>query len=259
MTLRILRQLGHQLRPCSAAGRRCRRAPRPVPRDSAAATASKATAPGSAPARCATTGTPSCSPQMRSCSMAAARNVSAAARITLWPSRDEPAGKLGDRGRLAGAVDPDDQDHRRRRSRARTARSRPSEPVAEHGGERGTGVGAAAARSGARAPRPPASSASRRRRRPRSAPPPPRPTSPRRWPDDRRGASRAQARSPGHPTAGGRPDPGSAPAPAAGHHPIGHLGGHVGQPQATRAGHRGIGPSSRRRSCPPPRWWRGCG
>ena len=56
------------------------------PRDSAAATASKATAPGSAPGRCAMTGTPTCSPQIRSCSTAAARKVSAAASATLRPS-----------------------------------------------------------------------------------------------------------------------------------------------------------------------------
>ena len=49
-------------------------------------TASKATAEGSAPSRCLTTSQPTRSAQMESCSMAAARNVSAATSMTDRPS-----------------------------------------------------------------------------------------------------------------------------------------------------------------------------
>ena len=47
---------------------------------------------------------------MASCSMAAARNVSAAASMTLWRLRLEIMRQLGRGGRLAGAVDADDED-----------------------------------------------------------------------------------------------------------------------------------------------------
>ena len=57
-----------------------------VPRAFAAASASKRTAEGSAPSRCRTIGTSSRSAQTSSCSIAPARNVSAAARRTGRPA-----------------------------------------------------------------------------------------------------------------------------------------------------------------------------
>ena len=155
------------------------------PRDSAAATASNATAPGSAPARCAMTGTPSCSPQMRSCSIAAARNVSAAARASDRALAQQPVRELGDRRRLAGAVDADEQDHRREARRARTdpdptraRRSRISVASARRASSpRAPAVGAEALAGGVDE----LERGRRARRPPRSAAPPPRPRS-LRWP-----------------------------------------------------------------------------
>ena len=82
-----------------------------APRACADLTASNATAPGSAPAilrdevraRARSAQTSSCSP-------AAARNVSDAARLTRLPSADERARELADRGGLPGAVDADHED-----------------------------------------------------------------------------------------------------------------------------------------------------
>ncbi len=56
-----------------------------TPRASAACSASNTTAPGSAPGRCATTGTSRRAPQLWSCSTAAARKVSAATSIAPAP------------------------------------------------------------------------------------------------------------------------------------------------------------------------------
>ena len=68
--------------------------------------------------------------QAVSCSMAAARNVSAAARRTLRPARLEAPRELRDRRRLARAVDPDDEDDRRHR-RPRLPRPRDRGPRRE--------------------------------------------------------------------------------------------------------------------------------
>ena len=85
-----------------------------APRSRPRAIASKATAPGSEPSGPLTTSTPARSPQRSSCSTAAARNVSAAPTTTVRFERVlEVPGELADRRRLAGAVDADDEDHRR--------------------------------------------------------------------------------------------------------------------------------------------------
>ena len=100
--------------------RRARRRPRPT---------------GRRPAACATTGTSMRSAQISSCSMAAARNVSAAASSTRAPRVCEAVAELGDGGRLAGAVDADHQDdggHVRRRlarPRRRIARREQAEQL----------------------------------------------------------------------------------------------------------------------------------
>ena len=58
-------------------------------------------------------GRPARSAQIRSWSMAAARNVSAAARMIFRPSAEVARGELADGRRLAGAVDADDEHDRR--------------------------------------------------------------------------------------------------------------------------------------------------
>ena len=84
-------------------------------------TASNATLAGSAPSAPRTVRAPTRSPQVCSWSAAAARNVSAA------PSRTRPAvghehpRELAGGGGLAGAVDADDQHHRRASGRARSS------------------------------------------------------------------------------------------------------------------------------------------
>ena len=77
----------------------------------AACMASKTTAPGSEPCSWAMTGTSDRSPQTLSWSIAAARNVSPAASMTDAAEALVIGGQLGDRGRLADAVDADDHDH----------------------------------------------------------------------------------------------------------------------------------------------------
>ena len=77
-------------------------------------TASNATLAGSAPSAPRTTSAPTRAPQVSSWSAAAARNVSAAPSSTRAPVGDEHAGELAAGGRLAGAVDADDQDDRGR-------------------------------------------------------------------------------------------------------------------------------------------------
>ena len=67
----------------------------------------------SAPGSRAITGAPVRSPQILSCSIAAARKVSPAASITLRPSARNLRGELADGRGLAGAVDADHQDHER--------------------------------------------------------------------------------------------------------------------------------------------------
>ena len=85
-----------------------------APRSRPRAIASNATAPGSEPSGPLTTSTPARSPQRSSCSTAAARNVSRGADHHLLVERlPQVPGELADRRRLAGAVDPDDEDHRR--------------------------------------------------------------------------------------------------------------------------------------------------
>ena len=61
------------------------------------------------------------SPQICSCSTAAARNVSPAASMTARPCVAVLLGELADRRRLAAAVDADDQDHERPALRDRGA------------------------------------------------------------------------------------------------------------------------------------------
>ena len=100
-------------RPCSAAARRCRSAAGRRPRPCAASSASKARPAASAPVSRAITGTPARSPQIFSCSTAAARNVSPAASITILPGALEALRQLADGGGLAGAVDADHQHHMR--------------------------------------------------------------------------------------------------------------------------------------------------
>ena len=76
----------------------------------ASASASKARPAASAPGARAMTGAPARSPQIFSCSIAAARKVSPAASMTLRPSARKLGGELADGRGLAGAVDADDQD-----------------------------------------------------------------------------------------------------------------------------------------------------
>ena len=85
-----------------------------TPRALAAARASKSTAEGSAPSLCRTTGDSSRSAQVWSCSMAPARNVSAAASRTLPAGRLLAGGELGGRRRLARAVDAHEKGHEER-------------------------------------------------------------------------------------------------------------------------------------------------
>ena len=73
-------------RPGCAGARRCRRSPRRRRARGPAATASKATAPGSEPSGPVTISHPARSAQPRSCSTAAARKVSAAPSTTFLPS-----------------------------------------------------------------------------------------------------------------------------------------------------------------------------
>ena len=73
-------------------------------------TASKATLAGSPPSGPRTTSTPTRSPHVASWSTAAARNVSAAPRVTEQVLGDQDPGDLADGGGLAGAVDADDED-----------------------------------------------------------------------------------------------------------------------------------------------------
>ena len=89
-----------------------------------ARSASKASPAASAPVGRAITGAPVRSPQICSCSIAAARNVSPAASITLKPSRTAMAAELADGGGLARAVDADDQDHVRACSALEPQRTR---------------------------------------------------------------------------------------------------------------------------------------
>ena len=93
-------------RRCRRSARRCRARARTArhrtpPRRGRRRPAGRRTRRRSAPPRCC------------SCSIAAARNVSPAASITLRPSSREPARELADGGGLARAVDADDQDHER--------------------------------------------------------------------------------------------------------------------------------------------------
>ncbi len=67
-------------------------------------------APGRRPACCATSAAPVRVAHTCSCSMAAARNVSPAASITLWPASRQALGELADGGGLARAVHAHDQD-----------------------------------------------------------------------------------------------------------------------------------------------------
>ena len=104
-----------------------------TPREVAAFTASKTTAAGSAPAAWWITSTSIRRPHSWSCSMAAARKVSAAAISTCLPSALSDGGQLGGGGGLARAVDAQHEDHggmrveverRRRRPRAIPSRKR---------------------------------------------------------------------------------------------------------------------------------------
>ncbi len=90
-------------------------------------TASNTTEPGSAPRCCETRCAPARTAQTSSCSPAAARNVSAPARLTRVSLADEPPGELADRGRLARAVDPDHDDHAEAFVREREPRVRPED------------------------------------------------------------------------------------------------------------------------------------
>ena len=90
--------------------------------------------------------------QVSSCSAAAARNVSAAPITTLAPGLVQLVGELADRGRLAGAVDADHENHRglgaqveraalerlRRARRRRSSGARRAAPRACAGGRRPT-------------------------------------------------------------------------------------------------------------------------
>ena len=86
---------------------------RSAPSASARASASKARLAGSDPCAAVITGTPARSPQICSCSTAAARKVSPAAITTRLAGGAELARELADRRGLARAVDPDDQHHLR--------------------------------------------------------------------------------------------------------------------------------------------------
>ena len=84
----------------------------------AAARAARQTSTGSAPAGVGCTGTPICSPSVVSCSMAAGPVDVGGDQIRTAPAlRLQVAGELGDRRRLAGALQADDHDHHRRRRR----------------------------------------------------------------------------------------------------------------------------------------------
>ena len=76
-------------------------------------TASKITDEGSAPSAPRTIRAPARSAQVSSCSPAAARNVSPAASTTPRPRLHLAQGELADRRRLADAVHPDEEPHRR--------------------------------------------------------------------------------------------------------------------------------------------------
>ena len=89
---------------CSAIVPRCRSAARPCRRSSLFRALRTRGPAASAPGARAITCAPARSPQILSCSIAAARNVSPAASVTRRPSRDELRRELADRRRLAGTV-----------------------------------------------------------------------------------------------------------------------------------------------------------
>ena len=104
-----LGELVHEGRSCAAV-RRCRRSARRRPAGPPRWTASKATAPGSAPAPGRPDGRRRARPTPSNCSPAAARNVGAGeAHRSASPA--EAARELPDRRRLPRAVDPHDEDH----------------------------------------------------------------------------------------------------------------------------------------------------
>ena len=117
-------------RPCCAAARRCRSAA--CRRLRARLDQRVVGEPGRVRAGAAgsTTGQPARSPQICSCSTAAARNVSPAASTTRLPGVAVLPRELADRRRLAAAVDADDEDHERLFRRVeRAAASAPARPA----------------------------------------------------------------------------------------------------------------------------------
>ena len=106
----LVHQLGAVLQPAGGVDRAARRSPSRLRRRSARRRRGRRRP---RPARARSPCAPTRPPQILSCSIAAARNVSPAASITCWPSRGSLRRELADGRGLAGAVDADHQDDER--------------------------------------------------------------------------------------------------------------------------------------------------